>query len=378
MFIKYLVSRRGLLATLVIGLAGFVALPAMAKGKTIVMKFHHDLPKDSAQHAAALKFKAAVEARTGGEIEVKIFPSNALGNDVEATQQMQLGAIQGGLIPTAKLSSFDPAMQLIDLPFLFPSPKVAHEVLDSAAGKKLLKTLDKVGLKGLTFWESGFKQFTCDHPVKSPADFKGYKVRVMQSPIIIDQFKALGANPVPIAFTETYNALQQKVVNCEENPLVSITKMKFYEVGPDISLTRHAITIRPLVFSGKTFRKLPVALQKAIVKAGREAGAFGRKAESHEDAAMLAAMEKKGWLKTYKFRERDKLLALAAPVRKAFAAEVGASDFLNGVDAGQQRDPVARCILAPLEGPGRRRKNAGPGEPGTRSAPQRAVRETPR
>ncbi len=294
MSIKYLASRCGLLAALAIGLAGFVASPAMAKGKVIVMKFHHDLPKDSAQHVAALKFKAAVEARTGGEIEVRIFPSNALGNDVEATQQMQLGAIQGGLIPTAKLSSFVPAMQLIDLPFLFPSPKVAHRVLDGPAGKKLLKTLDKVGLKGLTFWESGFKQFTCDHPVKSPADFKGYKVRVMQSPIIIDQFKALGANPVPIAFTETYNALQQKVVNCEENPLVSITKMKFYEVQSNVIISNHAYLAYAFVLSKRWYDSLSDKNKKIIRDAAVEFTPFERAETARREAGYLKTIKASG------------------------------------------------------------------------------------
>lgn len=157
-------------------------MPAMAR----VMKFHHDLPEDSAQHAAALKFEDAVESRSNREIEVTLFPSNALGNDVEATQQMQLGVIQGGIVPTAKLSSFVKSMQLVDLPFICPSPQAAHKVLDGDAGRKLLATLDNVGLRGLTFCESGFKQFTCDHPATSPADFDGHKVRVMQRQIIIE------------------------------------------------------------------------------------------------------------------------------------------------------------------------------------------------
>ena len=109
-------KRRFGTTALAIGLVGFVATSGLAE----VMKFHHDLPEDSAQHAAAEKFKEAVESRTNGEVEVKLFPSNALGNDVEATQQMQLGAIQGGIIPTAKLSNFAKSMQLIDLPFIFP------------------------------------------------------------------------------------------------------------------------------------------------------------------------------------------------------------------------------------------------------------------
>ena len=273
-----------------IALAVFVSMPTMAG----VMKFHHDLPEDSAQHAAALKFKAAVESRTNGDIEVKLFPSNALGNDVEATQQMQLGAIQGGIIPTAKLSSFVKSMQLVDLPFIFPSPKVAHEVLDGDAGKKLLATLDKVGLKGLTFWESGFKQFTCDHPIKSPADFDGHKVRVMQSPIIMEQFKALGANPVPIAFTETYSALQQKVVECQENPLVSITKMKFYEVQSDVVISNHAYLAYAFVVSKRWFDDLSSANQKIVSDAAVEFTAFQREDTARREAGYLETIKKSG------------------------------------------------------------------------------------
>ena len=300
--------------------AGFLIGPAMAD----VMKFHHDLPKDSAQHAAAEKFKKAVEERTKGEIEVKLFPSNALGNDVEATQQMQLGAIEGGIIPTAKLSGFVPSMQLIDLPFIFPSPKIAHKVLDGAAGDKLLGTLDKVGLTGLTFWESGFKQFTCDHPVKSPDDFKGHKVRVMQSPIIMEQFKALGANPVPIAFTETYSALQQKVVECQENPLVSITKMKFYEVQSDVIISNHAYLAYAFIVSKRWFDGLSAANRKIIREAAREFTAFERDDTARREAGYLDTIKSSGTkVSSLTPQELIKFQDATRPVHNKFSETIG-------------------------------------------------------
>lgn len=313
------------LTALTIGLAGFVAMPAMAD----VMKFHHDLPEDSAQHAAAVKFKKAVESRSKGEITVKLFPSNALGNDVEATQQMQLGAIQGGIIPTAKLSNFVKSMQLIDLPFLFPSPKIAHKVLDGIAGKNLLATLDKVGLKGLTFWESGFKQFTCNNPVKSPADFKGRKVRVMQSPIIMEQFKALGANPVPIAFTETYSALQQKVVDCQENPLVSITKMKFYEVQSNVVISNHAYLAYAFVVSKRWFDKLSDANKKIVSNAAREFTAFERADTARREAGYLKTIKASGTkISRLTSAELAKFQAATRSVHDKFASDIG-RDLLN-------------------------------------------------
>jgi tripartite ATP-independent transporter DctP family solute receptor len=293
------------------------------------LKFHHDLPEDSAQHLAAEKFKAAVEKGTNGEIQVKLFPSNALGNDVEATQQMQFGAIQGGIIPTAKLSNFVPSLQLIDLPFLFPSPAVTHTVLDSKTGDKLLATLDKAGLKGVTFWESGFKQFTCNHPIEKPADFKGHKVRVMQSPIIMEQFKSLGANPVPISFGETYSALQQNVVECQENPLVSITKMKFYEVQSNMIISNHAYLGYAFVYSKKWFDGLKPDFQKVLVEAARGVTDFEREETARREAGYVKTIKESGTTVTQltpaqlvKFQEATR------PVHKQFSKDIG-EDLLD-------------------------------------------------
>jgi C4-dicarboxylate-binding protein DctP len=265
--------------------------PALALA-AVTLKFHHDLPEDSAQHVAAVKFAQAVEQRTKGDLVVKIFPNNALGDDVEATQQMQIGAIQGGIIPTAKLSNFDPSMQLVDLPFLFPSAKAAYAFLDGPVGDRLLGTLDKVGLKGVTFWESGFKQFTCNSAVGGPGDFKGKKVRVMQSPLIMSQFKALGANPVPIAFSETYSALQQGVADCQENPLVSIVKMKFYEVQSDVIISNHAYLGYAFVFSKRWFDGLKPEQRDVLVKTAREMTAFEREETARREASYVAEIRK--------------------------------------------------------------------------------------
>ncbi len=277
------------LALLVLVSLAVAASPAVAE---ITLKFHHDLPEDSAQHAAALKFKEAVETRTRGEIVVRLFPNNALADDVQATQQMQIGAIHGGIIPTAKLSTFSPAMQLVDLPFLFPSAKVAYAFLDGPVGDRLLETLDKVGLKGVTYWESGFKQFSCNAKIEGPADFKGRKVRVMESPLIMAQFKALGANPVPIAFSETYSALQQGVVDCQENPLVSIVKMKFYEVQSDVVISNHAYLGYAFVYSKRWFDALKPEYRDILVKSARQITTFQREETARREAGYLAEIKK--------------------------------------------------------------------------------------
>jgi TRAP-type C4-dicarboxylate transport system substrate-binding protein len=138
-----------------------------------------------------------------------------------------------------------------------------------------------------------------------------------------------------IAYSEVYNAMQTGVIDAAENEAAGTQQMKFYEVGPEICLTQHAITVRPLCFSGKTFRKLPEKLREAIIRAGREAGAYGRQLESSEDAAILARLEEEGKLNVHEFTDRDQLLRLAEPVKAAYAKEIGAADILSHVDSVQ-------------------------------------------
>lgn len=320
---------RSRLKTLVSGLVLATLVHAGGALAQVAVKFHHDLPEDSAQHLAAEKFKAAVEQRSGGAIKVQLFPNNALGDDVEVTQQMQFGAVEAAIIPTAKLSNFVPAMQIVDLPFLFPSPAIAHKVLDGAAGDQLLATVERVGLKGATFWESGFKQFTCDRAVNGPDDFKGRKVRVMQSPIIMEQFRAMGANPVPIAFGETYNALQQRVVDCQENPLVSITKMKFYEVQSDVIISNHAYLAYAFLFSKRWFDAQKPEHQKLLMSVAREMTAFQREETERREAGYVDTIRKSGTRVT---QLDDAQLAsfrqATAPVHDKFAKPIG-TDLMN-------------------------------------------------
>jgi TRAP-type transport system periplasmic protein len=157
----------------------------------------------------------------------------------------------------------------------------------------------------------------------------------MGAPIQTRIFEAIKTAPTVIAYDEVYNAIQTGVIDAAENEAAGIEQMKFYEVGPEISLTQHAITVRPLCFSGKTFARLPEDLQAAILKAGKEAGAYGREIESSQDAEKLAQMEKEGLLKTHEFKERDQLLELAEPVKRAYAEELGALAVYEAVNAVQ-------------------------------------------
>jgi TRAP-type C4-dicarboxylate transport system substrate-binding protein len=167
------------------------------------------------------------------------------------------------------------------------------------------------------------------------AEMKGLKVRVQGAPIWSRTFQAAGMAPTVIAYNEVYNAIQNGVIAAGENEAAGVEQMKFYEVGPHLSMTQHAITIRPLCFSGKTFRKLDRNLQAAVLRAGKEAGAYGREVESGEDAAKLEKMEKEGKLKRVAFAGRDQMKKLVDPVIAAYAKEIGAEQILAKINAIQ-------------------------------------------
>jgi tripartite ATP-independent transporter DctP family solute receptor len=291
-----------------------------------VIKFHHDLPDTSAQHKGAEKFKEIVEAATDGAYTVEIYANNALGDDVEVAQQMQFGAVQAAPIPTAKLANFSPSLQLIDLPFLFPSVEATYALLDSeAVGGVMLEALEASGFVGATFWESGFKQLTCNHLVSAPEDYAGRNVRVMESPLLIAQFEALGATAIPVAFSETYTALQQGVVECQENPIVSINSMKFYEVQDYMMLSNHGYIGTAFIFSKVWFDAQPPEIQDMLLDAAKEAGAYQRQVSAEDNDRLLQEIRDAGTTEVVEMTADQLALFAEAmqPVHEQFTDRIG-------------------------------------------------------
>jgi tripartite ATP-independent transporter DctP family solute receptor len=313
--------RRGLM---ILGLVLYLMAPPMALAAQYVMKFGHDMPEDSAQHVAALKYADLVKERTKGRVEVRVFPAQQLGTDPEMVQQAQMGTLEIVLPPTAKISGFAPALQLADLPFLFPNKEICYQVLDGPVGDKLLAMLDSKGLKGVSFWESGFKQMTANKPIKKPEDFAGMKVRVMESPILIAQYKQVKANPIPIDFAETYNALQQGVVEAQENPLVSIVNMKFYEVQKYTMLSNHGFLGYAFLFSKKVYDGLPADIQQTLRDTARELASFERQDTARREGGYVERI-KNGGSQIIEFspQERQAFEKAFLPVHKQFEKVVG-------------------------------------------------------
>jgi TRAP-type C4-dicarboxylate transport system substrate-binding protein len=179
----------------------------------------------------------------------------------------------------------------------------------------------------------GTRNIFVNKPVRNLAEMKGLKVRVQGAPIWSRTFSAAGMSPTVIAYNEVYNAIQNNVISAGENEAAGVETMKFFEVAPHLAMTEHAITIRPICFSGKTYAKLPPDLQAAIMKAGKEAGTYGRQIESSEDSAKLDALEKANKLKRVPFTERDAMKKLVDPVMEAYAKEVGAEAIFAKIKA---------------------------------------------
>jgi TRAP-type C4-dicarboxylate transport system substrate-binding protein len=170
----------------------------------------------------------------------------------------------------------------------------------------------------------GTRNIFVNKPVRNLAEMRGLKVRVQGAPIWSKTFAAVGMSPTVIAYNEVYNAIQNGVIAAGENEAAGVEQMKFFEVAPNLSMTQHAITVRPLCFSKKTFDKLPADLQAVILRAGKEAGMHGRQIESSEDTAKLEALEKAGKLKRIPFADRARMQSLAEPVMTSYAKEIGA------------------------------------------------------
>jgi TRAP-type C4-dicarboxylate transport system substrate-binding protein len=290
---------------------------------------------DHAFNKTLLKFEELVKTYYGKPVSFKLHRNSELGLEKDYFAFMSQGlSVDYAVVAPSHMSTFSKAAPIMDMPFLFRDLDHWNKVLDGDALQPIADDVAKradvllIGYAG-----GGTRNIIARKPVRNMAELRNLSIRVMGAPIQTRMFQAITAAPTVIAYNEVYNAIQKGVIQGAENEAAGLEQMKFYEVGPEISLTQHAITIRPLCFSGKTFRRLPKGLQDAVLKAGKEAGAYGRTIESTEDAQRLARLEKEGKLRTHKFTERAKLLELAEPVKQAYAKEIEADTVLARVNA---------------------------------------------
>jgi tripartite ATP-independent transporter DctP family solute receptor len=290
---------------------------------------------DHAFNKALLKFEELVKQYYGKPVNFVLHRNSELGLEKDYFAYMNQGiSVDYGIVSPAHMSTFSKAAPFIDAPFLFRDLDHWNKVLDADVLKPVADEIaQKADVMLIGYAGGGTRNIFVNKPVHNLAEMKGLKVRVQGAPIWSKTFSAVGMSPTVIAYNEVYNAIQNNVISAGENEAAGVEAMKFYEVGPHLSMTEHAITIRPICFSGKTFKKLPADLQAAIIKAGKEAGAYGRQIESSEDTAKLDALEKAGKLKRVTFTDRAEMKKLADPVMAAYAKEIGADDIFAKINA---------------------------------------------
>ena len=281
------------------------------------------------------KFEELVGEKYDGDVTFDLRLNGELGVESDYVTFLNQGvAIDYTILAPSNMAKFAPSIPLMDMPFLFRDLDHWNAVLSSDVLAPLEhELLEKADIKIVGYTGGGTRNLLSKQPVVTFDDLKGHKMRVMGAPIQAQIFQALTAAPSAIAYNEVYNAIQTGVIAGFENEAASIQNLKFYEVAPNLTLTRHSITVRPIVMSGKTFNSLPADLQAAVLEAGEEAGAYGRELESREDGVKLQEMVDAGQLTVSEFENRDKMLEMVKPVQDAYAAEIGASDLLEAVRA---------------------------------------------
>ena len=240
--------------------------PQAVTAQTI--KFAHGQPpvEEEAIHQGVTIFKKIVEQKTAGKLKVEIYPSNQLGKEREQFEGMKLGNIEMAMIAEGPMAGFFPEIMVIGIPYLFANEAVAWRALDGPFGKALFEEMrKKTGVRALGIGENGFRNFTTKaKPIRTPDDLKGLKIRTMENPAHMAMVRALGASPTPIAWGEVYMALQQGVVDGQENPVSVIEVAKFYEVQKYLTLDGHVYSILPILISDKFYSSLPPDFQKIV------------------------------------------------------------------------------------------------------------------
>jgi tripartite ATP-independent transporter DctP family solute receptor len=319
-------------ALLVLGLSAAGLVQAQAP---ITLHGAVQFNDDHAFNKSLLKFEELVKKYYGKPINFVLHRNSELGLEKDYFAYMNQGvSVDYAIVSPAHMSTFSKAAPFIDAPFLFRDLAHWNKVLDADTLKPVADEVSaKADVMLIGYAGGGTRNIFSNKPAKNLAELKGLKVRVQGAPIWSKTFGAIGMAPTVIAYNEVYPAIQNGVINAGENEAAGVEAMKFYEVGPNLLMTEHAITIRPIAFSGKTFKKLPPDLQAAIIKAGKEAGAYGRQVESGEDTAKLDAMEKAGRLKRIPFADRAAMKKAADPVMLEYAKEIGAEGIYNRINS---------------------------------------------
>jgi len=300
-----------------------------ASGEPKVLKLGMTINEQDSFYVCAKKFAELVKERTNNAYNIELFPNSALGDERTMLESMQMGTLDAGIITSGPFVNFVPEFGVLDLPFLFPNNEAAYKVLDGEIGKEILSKLEAKDLKGLAYAERGFRNLTNSvRPVKTAADVKGLKIRVMENEVYIASFNALGVNTVPMAWTEALTALQQGTIQGQENPVNVIHAYKMWDSQKYVTMTRHAYAAAVITFSLDTFNSLPADIQKIFIDAAQEAAEYERAWVAENEASQIEALKANGM----EVIEDPDLESFKAAVQPVYDKYPQYSDYLKRIN----------------------------------------------
>jgi C4-dicarboxylate-binding protein DctP len=291
-----------------------------------VIKFSHVVATDTPKGKAAEFFAKKAAELTKGKVKVEVYPNSALYKDKEEMEALQIGSVQM-LAPS--LAKFGPLgvkeFEAFDLPFIFDDRADLHKITQGPVGASLLAKLEPKGIKGLAYWDNGFKSFSANTPLKAVADFKGKKFRIQSSKVLEEEIRSVGGIPQVMAFSEVYQALQTGVVDGTENPISNFYTQKMHEVQKHLTLTNHGYLGYAVIVNKKFWDGLPADVRGQLEQAMKESTVYANKIAQEENDASLAGVKKSGKTTVYEPTPEERLALKKAmvPVHTKMADRVG-------------------------------------------------------
>ena len=300
--------------------------PALVVAQEIVIKFPHDLAPTTPKGLGAEYFERIVEERLPGRVDVEIYPSSSLMNDQASLEALAFGEIQMIAISLSKLDRLTKRFQIFDLPFLFADMSQVERFQASAAGKALLGELTARGIMGVSYWHNGQKQLTADRPLRLPADADGLEFRIMDSDVLLEQFRAIGGNPQKMPFSEVYQALQTGAINAQENTWSNIHASKFFEVQEYVTESNHGYIGYLVAVNPRFWEGLPADVREVLDAAVAETTAHVNSIaqQVNDDARATVLTSGRNTLIELNEQERTAWREAMRPVWDLFSDDIGA------------------------------------------------------
>lgn len=335
----------GLARLWAVAAASLLAAAPAAAAPRYAFKLAHVIGAGTPIDVAAHRFAELMRERTGGEVEIEVFPAARLGAERAIIEGVRIGTIEMSFTTTGAMGGFAPELQVLDLPYLFPSYEAAYTYLDGEHGARLLGLLDRRGIHGVVFLENGWRNFTSSrNPLRRPEDLRGQKIRVMESPMYMGLVRALKATPAPMAYSELPIALRQGAIDGQENPAVNVYSARMFESQPYMIEDRHTYNVFVFKVNGRLWRSLPEALRETIEATAAEVRDFQRKLNREVDGHFVRLLREKG-MKVHEPTREDIAAwqAATAPLHEEAKKIVGEGwvadtlQFRRDWDAGRYR-----------------------------------------